>query len=262
MKIFRRFFDRTSKPKEPDNSKLLQLLEAFWKADGTGDTYENVVLELMNGTSFLMLPDENEFDKVPGGWQTTKEAKTIKLSSLYTLDGLKVLAAFTDQKALLDWSKKPCTYTSMRSQDVLKLCDANGISRIVINNNSSNTFVLEKDRSDTKEYMIEEDTEVLLGVPKTPLSRSLLEKLNGRFRELDNIKQVFHYGQTKGNEFSLILGFVLVNISENGKKAVIDLVVDVVGNEELPNPLDIFFIEDEDWRKRIGAIKGSLIYTV
>ncbi len=260
MKIFQRFFDRTSKPDRPDNTKLLQLLDIYWKADGKGNTYEKVVLELMKGNSFLLLPGPNEFGKQGGGWMTTKEAMTMKLSSLYTLDGLKVLAAFTDEKALLDWSKRPCPYTSIRSQDVLELCKANGIVRIVINNNSSNTFVLEKARQDTKEYEIPANSEVRIGVPNTPLNPFLLEKMVTRFSDLDNIKRVYHYGQTKGNEFSLVFGFELTKSSQNGKKAVIDLVRDVIGNEELPQPLDIFFIETEEWGRQIRAIEGGLIY--
>jgi hypothetical protein len=260
MKIFQRFFYRTSKPNGPDNTKLLQLLDIYWKADGKDSTYEKVVLELMKGNSFLLLPGPNEFGKQTGGWMTTKEAMTMKLSSLYTLDGLKVLAAFTDEKALLDWSKRPCPYTSIRSQDVLNLCEANGIVRIVINNNSSNAFVLEKARQDTKEYEIPANSEVQIGVPNTPLNPFLLEKMVTRFSDLDNIKRVYQYGQTKGNEFSLVLGFELTKSSENGKKAVIDLVRDVIGNEELPKPLDIFFIETEEWGKQIRAIEGGLIY--
>ena len=36
--------------------------------------------------------------------------------------------------------------------------------------------------------------------------------------DLDNIKKVYHYGQTKGSEFSLVLGFELTKSSENGKR--------------------------------------------
>ncbi len=243
----------------PDNSKLLRLLDIYWKADGKGDTYKNVVSELMNGNSFLMLPGQNEFNTGSVGWITTEEAKTIKLA-LYTLDGLKVLAAFTDEKGLLDWSKQPCSYTSMRAQDILKLCEANDIARIVINNNSPNTFVLERNRSDAKEYTIETNSKVLLGVPRTPIEKSLLEKMVGRFRNLDNIKQAYLYGQMKNNEFSLVLAFDLERNSENGKKAVIDLVHGAIENESLPSPLDIFFIDSEEWRIQIMAIKDGLIY--
>lgn len=217
MKIFQRFFANGEKPSRPDNARLLQLLDVYWKAGGKGKTYENVVLELMKGNSFLLLPGQGELGEKMEGWVTTKEVTALKLSSLYTLDGLKVLAAFTDEKALLDWSKKACPYTSMRSQAVLELCEAKGIARIVINNSSPNTFVLEKARQDTKGYEISANSEVLMGTPNAPLSRTVIEKMINRFSELDNIKRVYHYGQTKGKEFSLILGFELKRSSENGK---------------------------------------------
>ena len=92
------------------------------------------------------------------------------------------------------------------------------------------------------------------------MKRGILEKMVGRFGELDNIKQVYLFGQTKNNEFSLVLGFELVINSENGKKAVIDLVQHVIGNEKLPDPLDVLFIELDEWRRQIVAIEGSLIY--
>ena len=258
--MFQRIFGKGEKANRPDNTRLLQLLDVYWKADGKGNTYENVVLELMNGNSFLMLPGPNEFSKQSGGWTTTQEAMTLKLSSLYTLDGLKILAAFTDEKALLDWSKKVCPYTSMRSQDVVKLCEANGIARIVINNNSPNTFVLERGRQDTSEYEIPANSEVQIGLPNSPLNRFLLAEMIARFSDLDYIKRVYHYGQTNRKEFSLILGFELTKRSENGKKAVVDLVRDVIGDEELPHPLDIYFIETEESGRQIRAIEGSLIY--
>jgi len=262
MKIFQRISGKGEKPSRPDNTRLLQLLDVYWKADGKGKTYENVVLELMKGNSFLMLPGQSELGEKTEGWVTTKGATALNLASLYTLDGLKVLAAFTDEKALLDWSKKVFPYTTMRSQAVLELCEANGIARIVINNNSPNTFVLEKARQDTKGYEIPANSEVQIGTPNTALNPILLEKMSTRFRDLDNIKRVYHYGQTKGKEFSLILGFELKRSSENGKKAVIDLVRDSIGSEKLPHPLDIFFIETEEWRKQIEAIEGSLIYEI
>jgi len=260
MKLFQRFLNKTSTPDGPDNSKLLILLDLYWKADGKDNTYKNVVLELMNGNSFLILPGQNEFSQLSAGWKTTEEATTMKLSSLYMLDGLKVLAAFTDENALLDWSRKPCAYTSMRSQDVLKLCEANGIARIVINNNTHNMFVLEKKRGNTQEYTIPADSEVKIGVPRTPLDRRLLDKLIVRFRGLNNIKRVYHYGQTKGKEFSIVLGFELEKNSENGKKAVIDMVSEAIEDEKLPHPLDVFFIETEESKGPIAAIEGSLIY--
>jgi len=100
MKIFRRLFDKTPKSEKPDNSRLLKLLENYWKADGKGSTYENVVGELVNGNSFLMVPGENGLTRESAGWMVSKEKTTLKLTSVYTLDGLKALAVFTDEKAL------------------------------------------------------------------------------------------------------------------------------------------------------------------
>lgn len=123
VKLFQRFFGRTSKPDEPDNSRLLELMDIYWKTEGKGNTYENVVLELMNGNSFLIVPGQNGLGGDSRGWTATKMKTTLRLTSVYTLGGLKVLAAFTDEKALLDWSKQACPYTSLRSQAVLEFCD-------------------------------------------------------------------------------------------------------------------------------------------
>ena len=235
-------------------------MELFWKSDGKGDAYKNVVLELMNGNSFLMLPGSNGSQNGSDGWVTTDEKKTLGLTSIYTLDGLKVLAAFTDERVLLDWAKKPCAYTSMRSQAVLQMCEDNGITRIIINNNSSNTFVLEKDRSNNEEYTIRAREKLLLGIPETPLNKSIIEKLIFRFRNLDNIQEVYHYGQTKDNKFSLVLAFTLAKISENGEKAVIDAVGDAIVNETLQYPLDVFFIETQEWKEKVSLIEGASIY--
>ena len=260
MGIFKKFLSGQSKPGNPDNSKLLRLIDIYWKSEGNGETYKNVVLELMNGNSFLILPGSSGLEDRSDGWITTDEKKTLGLASIYNLDGLKVLAAFTDERALLDWAKKPYTYTSMRSQDVLQLCEDNGIARIIINNSSSNTFVLEKDRSTTHEFTIPEKEKLLLGIPETPLDKSIIEKLITRFRNLDNILEVYHYGQTKDNEFCLVLAFILEKISENGEKAVIDAVGEAIANETLQYPLDVFFIETQEWKDQISHIEGASIY--
>ena len=85
----------------------------------------------------------------------------------------------------------------MRSQDVLQLCEANGIARIVINNNSSNMFVLEKDRSATKEYTIQAKQKVLPGIPQTSLDPIMLKKLIARVNNLDNVAKVYQYGHKR-----------------------------------------------------------------
>jgi len=260
MAIFKKFLSGQSKSGDPNNIKLLRLIDIYWESDGKGKAYENVVLELMSGNSFLILPGSSGFEGRSDGWITTDEKTKLGLSSIYNLDGLKVLAAFTDERALLDWAKKPCAYTSMRSQSVLQLCEDNGIARIIINNSSSNTFVLEKDRSATQEFAISANEKLLLGIPETPLSNSMMEKLIARFRNLENILEVYHYGQTKDSQFSLVLAFTLEKISENGEKAEIDAVGEAIADETLQYPLDVFFIETKEWKKEISRIDGASIY--
>jgi len=66
--------------------------------------YVKVRKELMDGNAFLILPTVKN-DAVSEGWNTYSEASRIQLSSLYTIDGIKVLAAFTDPDSVLRWSK-------------------------------------------------------------------------------------------------------------------------------------------------------------
>ena len=105
----------------PDNNRLFDLLEIYRQQNGQGDSYKNVVLELMNGNSFLLLPSENDGSNLDA-WTTAKKDTTLKLTCVFNLDGLKVLGAFTDEDALLSWEKKPTQYTALSSKDVLKLC--------------------------------------------------------------------------------------------------------------------------------------------
>src|SRR5207249_4299129 len=146
MGIFTKLFRGKSKPDNPDNSRLLELLDIYWKKNGKGNSYKNVVQELMNGNSFLMFPTQNDFKTDLDNWTTTQKETVLKLGSLFNLEELKVLGAFTDEQALLNWTKKPSEYTAMRSQDVLKFCQDNGIDRIVINSDQPNMFVLERSR--------------------------------------------------------------------------------------------------------------------
>jgi hypothetical protein len=98
--------------------------------------------ELTEGNSFLMLPSgENGSDTA--GWMKLAEVTKIRLASLYTVEGVKTLAAFTDEEAVLRWSKgKRVFCNSLHSQDVFGICQNNGIKRIVINSGSDNIFPL------------------------------------------------------------------------------------------------------------------------
>jgi len=127
---------------QPDNTTLISLLNE-WGKDMSKDNYIKVRKELMEGNSFLMLPAPGKNEAISEKWNTSSEASRIQLSSLYKIDGIKVLGSFTDPDSVLRWSKgKQIHCTSLRSQAVLEICERNGIKRIVINSGSDNIFPL------------------------------------------------------------------------------------------------------------------------
>src|ERR1700712_3994117 len=128
----------------PDNTKLILLLNA-WCKDPVFKNYEKVMNELVNGKSFLMLPSQNA-NQVEKGWRTSKDEK-LSLTCIFEVDGQKVIGGFTDDDAIIRWAKGTATYTSMRSQEVLQLCEREDIYKIVINSDSPNLFLAQRKNS-------------------------------------------------------------------------------------------------------------------
>lgn len=259
MGLFDKLFGSKPKQPNPDNSRLFQLLEIYQKENGKGDSYKNVVLELMNGNSYLLLPSQNDNEST-GMWTTTEKNTTLKLTCIYNLDGLKVLGAFTDENALVSWAKKPTQYTALPSKDVLKLCEEQLIERIVINSDLPTMFVLEKNRANIKTETIQEQTTVQVGTPNRPLEKRIIQKLIEQFKRVDTIDEVYQYGQTKNKEFSIVLGFKLSTNSDNAKTASINAVQTALQDETIDQLLDLFFIEDNGWYQTIRNVENSFIY--
>jgi hypothetical protein len=264
MRLIDKLFGRkqiitTNTTTQPANISLFHLLEIYQKQNGKGDSYKNVVLELMNGNSYLLLPSQND-DKSTSSWTTTKKDTTLKLTSVYNLDGLKVLGAFTDEASLVAWAKKPRQYTALPSKDVLKLCEEQQIERIVINSDLPTMFVLERNRANIKTDTIKETTTVQIGTPNRPLEKRILQKLIDQFNRVDTIDEVYQYGQTRNNEFSIVLGFKLLVNSDNAKTASINAVQTALQGENIDQLLDLFFIEDEGWYQTIRGVENSFFY--
>lgn len=130
---------------EAKKSKLSILLDTYKEQNGQSDTYKDVILELLNGDSLLLLPSANEGSENKDS-ATDGDSKTLKISSVFTIDGVKVLGAFTDEAALFSWAKQPIPYKMLESKDVLQLCEETAIGRIVINSGLPTMFVLEQNR--------------------------------------------------------------------------------------------------------------------
>ncbi|MEO5776301.1 MAG: SseB family protein [Flavobacterium sp.] len=259
MKLFDKLFGNKSKTTNPENSRLLKLLDINQEQNGKGDSYKNVISELMDGNSFLLLPSDND-NQNSDTWITLQKDRTLKLTCIFNLDGLKVLGVFTDENALLEWAKKPTQYTGLSSQDVLKLCEENLVDRIVINSDLPTMFVLERNQENIKKEIIEKDTTVQVGTPNTPLEDRIIQKLIEQVKTIDTIDEVYQYGQTKNNEFSIVLGFKLSTNSENAKTATINAVQTALEGEKIDQLLDLFFIEDEGWHKTIKNVENSFIF--
>jgi len=122
-------------------SKLSDLLDIYEKQKGAGDSYKDVIMELLNGDSLLYLPSPPDS---PENQESATESKTLRLSSVFNIDGVNVLGAFSEENALFTWAKQPVPYKMLESRDVIKLCEETSIGRIVINSGLPTMFVLEK----------------------------------------------------------------------------------------------------------------------
>lgn len=264
MNFLKKLFGQSSKStpvvetKDPENTRLLFLIDT-WVANPSNENYKDVLNEIENGNAFLILPTENSGSETIGRSTLEKESK-LNLSSVYNLDGLKVLAAFTDENALLEWAKKPTQYTALRSQDVIDLCKSNGIDRVVINNLQKNMFVLERNRANITTNVIEKETKVLVGAPTHPLSQAVIQKLQQNFKRVDTIEEAYQFAQSMNGDTSLVLAVKMSVQSDNARAALHNAINDSINADELQLPLDIMIIPSEEWLNTARNVHNSFVY--
>lgn len=264
MSFLKKLFGSSPKSKEPlqkkdpDNTRLLFLIDT-WVSNPTNENYGDVLNELENGNSFLILPTENSGVETIG-WSSLEKESKLNLTSIYNLDGLKVLAAFADENALLEWSKKPTQYTALHTQDVIDICKSNSIDRVVINNLQKNMFVLERNRANITTNVIQKETKVLVGTPTHPLSEAVIQRLKQNFQRVDTIEEVYQFAQSMNGETSLVLAVKMTVQSDNSRVALHNAINDSINADELQLPLDIMIISSEDWLNTARNVHGSFIY--
>jgi ribosomal protein S3AE len=122
-----------------DNSKLLKLIEDWVRANGKEKTYENVVLELLNGNSHLIV---QTYNKVSETRKFISDENTKLELGIYEIEGKKFFGAFTSLELLEQWLKAPSYYAKLPSKALLEMADKTDIDGIVINTNSKNMFVV------------------------------------------------------------------------------------------------------------------------
>lgn len=259
MNFFKKLFSSKSDPypeKNPENTRLIFLLNNYGQNSSQAN-YALVMKELFEGNSFLILPTLNNTE--PGGGTTAKKDAKLKLTSVYDLDGLKVLGAFSDEKSLLTWSKTPATYTAVKAQAVFEMCKEINVSRVVINSGSQNIFVIERDNQ-TEKINIEEGTTIRIGTPAHPLNDRIIKNLISNFRLIENILEAYQFMQTRGNESSITVGVRLLSNSDNAKKAALFAVQSALHEEPSKIFVDIFFLETEGWLDKVRNVEDALFY--
>ncbi|RYY57282.1 MAG: hypothetical protein EOO09_03330 [Chitinophagaceae bacterium] len=241
-----------------DNARLISLLDTY-SGSQTPDNYKLVMDELLNGSSFLLMPSGNN-NKPAAGWETVDRDTKLSISSIFVLDGLKVLGAFTDETSLANWIKKETEYIALGTQDLMELCKVNGIERLVINSGGRNMFVLERDRGNITDRSIEQETKVLVGAAAKPLPAATIERLAENFRKVNTIEEGYQYLQSVNNETSYVIGCKMTVVSDNSKAALYNAVNSSLTDGDLDIPIDIMILETEEWLKTVRNIPGAQFY--
>lgn len=244
--------------KQPDNTRLLKLLHAY-RNDESSEDYQHVVDELMNGNAYLLLPTVDGAG-AKETWKTMEEGEGLKLTSIFDVDGLTVLGAFTSEETLLEWANKKTEYTAMPSSDALDLCLANGIERIVIDSRQPTMFVLQRGRDNLETETLRRGAKELIAFPAQPIEGRMLEKLKTRCHKKPFIQEVRQFILSRGKENSLVLGFKLDGYNENTRSACIQAVQDAVQGELFEQAVDVLFFENEDRYQSVKEIESSLVY--
>ena len=129
---------------KPNNTNLLHLIKTF-QDHKTQDTFMAVLKELQGNSAFLIIPTLTPVvgkDKDAKGWSTIEKGTQLTFTSVFEIDGQKVLGAFTSQQNLMLWAKETKPFASIPAKDVLDIAMENGIEKIIIDSNLDTMFVL------------------------------------------------------------------------------------------------------------------------
>ncbi len=128
----------------PNNDTLLTTIKAF-QNNQNQDTFMAVLQELQGNNAFLIIPTLEPVvgkDRNEAGWSTLEKGTQLSFTSVFEVDGQKVMGVFTSQQNLMLWAKETKPFASIPAKDVLDIAMQNGIERIVIDSNLDTMFVL------------------------------------------------------------------------------------------------------------------------
>ncbi|NHN24939.1 SseB family protein [Flavobacterium jejuense] len=128
----------------PDNSNLLKNIKAF-QNNQKQETFMAVFNELQGENAFLIVPTAEPVmgeNKDENGWSTIEKGRQMTFTSVFEVEGQKVLGAFTSQQTLMIWAQETKPFVSIPAKDVLDIAMQNDISKIIIDSNQDTMFVL------------------------------------------------------------------------------------------------------------------------
>lgn len=128
----------------PSNVALIHNVKTF-QNNQNQDTFMAVLQELQGDNAFLIIPTLEPVvgkDRDTEGWSTLEKGTQLTFTSVFEVEGQKVLGAFTSQQNLMVWAKETKPFASIPAKDVLDIAMQNGIEKIVIDSNLDTMFVL------------------------------------------------------------------------------------------------------------------------
>jgi len=251
----------------PDNTNLDALLN-YWKDNKNEDSYKNIVEELLKGNTFLYIPVADKLNEKEILDISKLKDKTIRFTSVLNRDGLLVVVVFSDETSLKMWAKRDIGFIKLKTKDLLTFCDSKSINRIIINANQSNAFVLEKGKkADESNVSRNSSGDVKLWVPKRPIKGDLLNNIIMSCANVSTVSEVYHFGASRDvglginqEKHSLVLGVKLDLYSEDAKHATLIALDKAINNKKTELPIEIIFLDNEEFYKGAKSLKDSLIY--
>ena len=123
-----------------DNSKLLSLIEDWLSQNGKGSTYQNVVMELLNGNGCLFVQTHDE-QVTQTKTYVAGENDKLKIG-IYEIEGKKYFGAFTSLELLENWIKVRSSYAQLSSKALLEMAEKTEVDGVIINSSYRNMFVI------------------------------------------------------------------------------------------------------------------------
>jgi len=244
MNLFNKLFGKKEPEFTPDNTVLLQLIQAYHKNE-TPENYKNVIEELYGPRAFLVVPTDGEQSK-SDEWKTLEKGTSIAFTTVFDVEGMLVFGVFTSETALSKWTDRETAFMAMPARAVLDLAETHSFGRVVIDSDQETMFVLERNVSNTNEITIEEDTEVLIWYPMQPISGDHKKQLCSAFAKVSSIKEVYHFGMTRNDEAILILAFLLDEVNDNSRLAVLSAMNDGMNGFSTEFPIEMMYVKEGD----------------